>query len=474
MKINNRYIYSLVILLISLLSMVTNWYGNLVVALFILFVIMIFDKTGKGIVFRESTAFLYVFTCLLMPLVGYTYFTYDNTLARIWVKYMPVKQEVYFSYTLPAISLFCLALTWPLGVKESLDEGRVLWESLRKVREVISNRRNLGIYIIGVGVVINVLVVFLPGVFQFFATLFFFGSFAGLLYLYFAPPFKYKKLIIVGFLVYIVSIALSSGMFTIVAYMSITLFSFFVISKKRSLLKNVVIMVLAIGFMLLLQVTKGSYRKYIWKSVYTGNKAVLFSNLFLENMKKGELLFDDKVFFNTYIRTNQGFNVGLVMRRIPSYQPYDNGNNLMKVVAASIVPRFLWPDKPEAGGKFNMKYYAGYPIKGFSTNIGPLGEAYGSFGVRGGIIYMFFLGIFIRWAYKRVFIISRKVPSLICWIPVLFYQITYSGETDTLQILNSLIKSAFFVWLLYKFLPGWFGAEKKETRRQPVIKSVLQ
>ncbi len=124
MKINSRYIYSILILLISVLSLVTDWYRNLILALFVVLLIMIIDKTGKGIVFRESTSILYVFTCLVMPLVGYIYFTSDNNLARIWSKYMPVKQEVYFGYTLPAISLFCLTLTWPLGIKESIDEGK--------------------------------------------------------------------------------------------------------------------------------------------------------------------------------------------------------------------------------------------------------------------------------------------------------------------------------------------------------------
>jgi hypothetical protein len=409
-----------------------------------------------------------------MPLVGYTYFTSDNNLARIWVKYMPVKQDFYFSYTLPAISLFCLTLTWPLGIKESMDEGKVIRGLFKRIKEILGNKKSLGIYLMAVGAIMNTVAIFLPGGLQFFATLFFFASFAGLLYVYFAPPFKYKRVVIVGFIFYIISVALGSGMFTIVAYMSITLYSFFIISEKRSFLKNVAILIIAIGFMLVLQAVKGSYRKYVWKSEYTGNRITLFTDIFLETIKNGDILFEERAVFNTYIRSNQGFNVALVMRRIPSYQPYDDGNNLFKVMAASIVPRFLWPDKPEAGGKFNMKYYAGYSIKGWSTNIGPLGEAYGSFGVVGGIFYMFLLGMFIRWAYKLVFTIGKRIPLLICWIPVLFYQITYSGETDTLQILNSLVKSAFFVWLLYKLLPGWFGVEKQNNRKRALIKPAIQ
>jgi hypothetical protein len=68
----------------------------------------------------------------------------------------------------------------------------------------------------------------------------------------------------------------------------------------------------------------------------------------------------------------------------------------------------------------------------------------------------------VRWSYKRVFVISQRLPLVIFWIPVLFYQVTYSMETDTLQILNSLLKSAFFLWLLYKLVPAWFGIVKKK------------
>jgi hypothetical protein len=76
---------------------------------------------------------------------------------------------------------------------------------------------------------------------------------------------------------------------------------------------------------------------------------------------------------------------------------------------------------------------------------------------------MFFLGLFIRWAYQKVFSLSKRIPLLICWIPVLFFQTTYSGETDTLQVLNSLLKSALFIFLLYKGMPSWFGAGTEKT-----------
>jgi len=261
-------------------------------------------------------------------------------------------------------------------------------------------------------------------------------------------------------------------MFTIVAYMGITIFSFFQLGKHSSMLKKTSYLMLAVVFFIVLQNVKLIYRTKTWGGTFEGNKAELFSSLIVDNLQKGNDLFSEKALFPIYSRTNQGFNVGLVMRKIPSIQPFDGGDRLMIVFASAFVPRFLWPDKPEAGGKFNMYYYAGWRIEGWSTNIGPLGEAYGSFGETGGILYMIILGFFIRWVYLRVFKLSIKTPLLICWLPVLFYLITSSSETDSLQILNSIVKSAVFIWLLTKLIPKWFAIEKKQIVKRTQLKSI--
>jgi hypothetical protein len=256
---------------------------------------------------------------------------------------------------------------------------------------------------------------------------------------------------------------LSTGMFTVVAYMGLTLFGFFFLGRKTSLLKKVLIFALGVFILLLVQSIKPAFRNATWTNNFEGNKGELFVSLLIDKIndpKWGEL--DE--FFPVFVRVNQGFNVSMVMHRIPSQQEYDGGRNLLINLTSSLVPRLFWPDKPEAGGKYNMKYYAGFTIAGWSTNVGPLGEAYGSFGNVGGIIYMIFLAGLIRWAYCQVFKKSVKRPLFIFWIPVLFYQVTYAAETDSLQIFNSLTKSAFFIWLLYKQWPQLFGVEKEEFR----------
>jgi hypothetical protein len=84
--------------------------------------------------------------------------------------------------------------------------------------------------------------------------------------------------------------------------------------------------------------------------------------------------------------------------------------------------------------------------------------------VLGGILTMGLVALFIRFAYYRIWRIAYTYPIMILWIPVVFYQATYSAENDILQILNSIIKTAAFLWLVSKVQPKWFGIVKDKRR----------
>lgn len=453
---SRKIFYTCILGCIGLVSFYSDSYTQLTLLLFGIVLIMLIDKLGKGIVLLETTALFFVLTCLVMPVIGYKVYTISNPIAKLWVRYMPVNKDIYFGYSLPAIAMFTFAITFPLLNSKYSDEGQNLFNLIEKIKKTLKNQKNSGIKILIIGILISLITNYLPSELSFFASLFFFASFAGLLYVHFSPKFRYKTLLFLTFLIFLINNALNTGMFTVLAFMSITLFSFFYFGNQTSIIKKLFFVILGFFLFMILQNTKRSFRLFTWKSNYTENKAILFSKLFIDNLKKGDVLIEPRSFFPIYSRANQGYNVALTMRRIPAIKPFDGGNRLASVFASTFIPRFLWPDKPEAGGQFNMEYYAGYRIRGWTTNVGPLGEAYGSFGIYGGISYMFLLGWFIRFVYKRIFIISKRIPLLICWLPVMFFQVIYSAENDTLQILNSLFKSSMFVFILYKTLPFIF------------------
>ena len=379
---------------------------------------------------------------------------------------MPVTEDAYFSFALPAICFFCLALLLPFSKETTTDEGEGLKKLFEKIKKVLDERKKLGLVIMSIGTVISFAIPYLPGGLQFFATLVYFSSFSGFLYLNFTKGVRFKRWITLFFILFIIYNAINGGMFTIVAYMGITIFSFLLYGKRTFFLTKILIFITAVFLVLALQNVKVVYRDFAWRKNYQGNKIALFADLYWQQLVKGTGILNPTAMFGFYARANQGYNVALVIQRVPSIQPFDDGSRLMTVFASAFVPRFLWPDKPEAGGKFNMKYYAGWDISGWSTNVGPLGEAYGSFGSFGGIVYMFLLGLFLRWIYIRMFKLSNMTPLVVCWIPVLFYQVISSAETDTLSIINPVIKASFFLFLIYKLLPEWFGKSKDQIQKR--------
>jgi hypothetical protein len=337
---------------------------------------------------------------------------------------MQVPESVYFGYALPALILFTTILTFPYLGKKVNDSGESLYSHIDRIKSYLKSHKQVGALIMLLG---SFELVF-GGIFsqslRFFFDIFFFSSFAGLLMIYFSDNTKYKLVLIPAFLSLVMYKVLQSSMFTVVAYMTIAISSFLFIGNKTGFIKKVVIFFVGCFFILVLQNAKMAYRKIV--RVGTGSAQVgEFVNILQEQFFNSSNFFQVKEFYPLYVRFNQGYTVSVVMKRIPAAVPFDEGNMVKKSLLASITPRFLWPDKPMAGGHFNMKYYAGITIKNFSTNVGPLGEAYGAFGMLGGILTMGMVALFIRFAYYQIWRISYTYPIMILWIPVVFYKAKY-------------------------------------------------
>jgi hypothetical protein len=101
-----------------------------------------------------------------------------------------------------------------------------------------------------------------------------------------------------------------------------------------------------------------------------------------------------------------------------------------------------------------MKYYADVYLDTTSMDVGPIGEGYGSFGKWGGILYMFFFGSFLSLSFRYFISLCKKYPLLIFWQPLVFYEVIYCMENDTMQAMNSLIKIGMLLFILFKLFPN--------------------
>lgn len=447
-----HYIGPVALFILLCFSLITDQDQSLVLPVNIVILFMLLNNLGKSIALREIIALFMAVTCLLMPYLGYGLYGRSDHLASLWLRFMHIDADRYFSFSIPAVVGYSFTLCFPYGAKVP-DKGQSLMTVFRMARRQLDGNYQVGVVLLLIGVITSPFVSFLPVSMQFFFNLFYFSSFAGLLYLMNARPFPYRIILIVGFLAFIFANALQQGMFTVVVYMGMTALPVVMIGVKAPLWRKTLFFLLGVFLIAVLQSIKPGYRKAVWDKNFQGSNIEVFQDLVVDKISDPTSIFTKEQFFFIYYRMNQGFNQALVMKHIPAKRDFDEGENLFVSIASSVIPRFLWPDKPEAGGKANMKYYTGYTITTWATNVGPMGEAYGSFGTTGGIIYMMLLGLFVRFYFGKVLKLSKRFPLLIFWMPVLFYQVSYSAENDTLQILNSLFKTSLFIFLLYKMFP---------------------
>jgi hypothetical protein len=86
----------------------------------------------------------------------------------------------------------------------------------------------------------------------------------------------------------------------------------------------------------------------------------------------------------------------------------------------------------------------------FAEAFAALSEAYANFGPQGGVLFMFFWGLFIAYSLKLMFKVIENRPEFLFWLPLIFSQ-TIKAEIDIVHISNHMTKSALLVYLIYFF-----------------------
>ena len=178
---------------------------------------------------------------------------------------------------------------------------------------------------------------------------------------------------------------------------------------------------------------------------------------FLTNIQDSFLVFQDdaaseamKISFLS--RVNQGFIVGHVMSHCESQNIRMNGKKTIESVSASLLPRFIWPDKPKAGGQENIKKYTPLVLSGStSMNISYFGDFFVDFGPTTGVFALFLFGVILSYCIRLIFSLCNRSVVFLIGLPVILIGIL-QVETDLMMVLNHLIKSLTFFLLLDSFL----------------------
>jgi hypothetical protein len=432
-----------------------EYYRELVIITFIVSLLRLFHKIGNGSFFLELIYVYSAFTCLVMPLIGYVYFPASNFLAAIWVRFMPIPEQQYFSFNLPAVIL--MGWGFFLFRKNSPDDASVVNPLIAQLRkDILTIPPSTILTLTFVSLFSYSVSNFLPASVRQVNTFLYYSLFASFFYIIFYKGFPFKKYLVLGFIIFLVFDALRYGMFTIIAYMG-GLFMILLLAGRKVLVSQKLMLIMTgVLFIVFLQLFKLDLRRSRKKGEDPSITEV--ATRVVSTAQDSDF---EEILFPMYFRMNQGFNIALVQKRIPSQLDYLGGDYLALSFASAFVPRLFWPDKPEAGGKANMRMYAGKNITTWSTNIGPIGEAYGNFGFLGGWFYIFAFGMFIRVAYSIFISVCKQRTTFFLWMPPILFQTVYVIETDSLQAFNSLIKGAVFMFLMFKLFPTLFPTRIK-------------
>jgi len=417
---------------------------NISVCIFVYFLFDFLELLGKKIVILEFTNIIAALTCLLMPVIFYHQYTRENDLARIWVKYMPVSSDDYFSFMVPAVISLAIGLRIPLSksVRKKSPEAY-----MDKMKQVLQTKPPVGLALIGVGLVAGFLNFLAPKNLEQVFYLLDHLTYVGVFYVIYSPG-KNKRVVVPSVIGLMVAQALATGMFGELVFLTACALVLILLGNKMTFGRKVVVVFTGMALIILLQSVKTDYRQKSWYEG-AGSDPAYFAELIGERIADpSELLEPNKLFFMA-IRINQGWLVAMTMKRVPAKFDFAYGETIWQSVAAAFLPRFIWPEKPNAGGKANLKRFWGYDLVGFSMNIGPFGEAYANFDVLGGIVYMFFYGLFFNFMLTSILKFAEKRPTIVLWLPFLFYY-SITVETDLLTTMSSLVKGLIFMWIIFK------------------------
>jgi hypothetical protein len=382
---------------------------------------------------------------LVFPLLAYNIFNNKNIFALKWKSFMLIDKYEYFSFALPATLLLILGLSIPLSKHKKLSDVYLL----RRARLYLFNKGYIGFLFILIGLLCALIVPFsgesIRAIVYFFSQL----TFVGAIYLIYSNN-RSKRLILIFILSLLIVQVVLTGMYGELIFWSLLgTIMILVGNSKFSLIKRLVLITGGMFVILLIQSVKHEYRDKVWNGVQRGNDPRLLFRLVQDRILNPASIFDPERIYNITVRGNQGYLVARAMEYVPKNEPFADGETIIKSVLSSIVPRILWKDKPRVGGHENICRFLGDCGKyNYSYNIGQLGEAYVNFGKVGGVLFMFIYGLFINWCFFTIRFMSLKHPTLILWIPLLFFSVL-SLETDVLTFLNSFIKGCIFCWVCY-------------------------
>lgn len=364
----------------------------------------------------------------------------------------PITLEEYLSVAFPGTMALALGASVPLAYVDRPHKPY-----LDRVEKYLDEYPKLGPTLLLIGIACDILLPVMPSMLAFPVKL---GSnlvYIGGLYVYFSHSTPQRNAFLLLALAAALGHALLQAMFGMLVKWGVFILMYFMIKRQTLLSTKLIFTGIGLAFLLLIQSIKYDYRLlnsgwFQERPELAGESSLaIFTKLVDERIDNPDLLFGKPMLTNALDRLNQGYLTSLAIAYTPLHEPYAYGETIFKAGLASFIPRFMWPKKPETGGRVNMIRFTGYdPGEITSMNIAPLGDAYVNFGPWGGALFLFFYALMFKAALNYLFKLTDTYPTLILWAPLIFFE-TIHVESDVVAVFNHFVKSILFVAVVYYF-----------------------
>jgi hypothetical protein len=426
-------VYGLTTVLFCGLLGVTQVFPNeLIVGLVTLIVIYEFQKRlDQGVPLLQLTALIATLQWLVGPIMNY------NTPYEYGKYQMYVDEAAYFEYALPATCVYVVVM---LAVGASVKQKTLLQQLDRKNFLVIATVLNI----------VSILAMFaaprFSGGLQFALFLVTQFRYVGALYFLFSRH-QLRFLLVAFSMAPLLISSLNTGMFHDLLLWMAILFCYWFAQRQWSIGMKFVALTASATVLFSIQAVKQEYRAQLRRGADPS-----LVRMMTDFLAPGGRAFEEDILTQVVIRLNQGWIISSILAHVPEFEPFAEGETIKDAVISALAPRFLFPDKKQAGGRENFRRFTGLDIlEGTSMGISPLGEAYANFGPVGGVLLMAGFGAFFATAFSLTLKYVVHRPAFFFWLPLLFYQ-SIKAETEFLVVLNQLSKGAVVAFAMHWFI----------------------
>ncbi len=432
--------FVMVILLVTTDLYILSVFG---VGLFVFIGTKFFYELGNKIEIRDIMILIGSLQWIIGPILTYHFYPNDQ------FYYMAVEEEVYMNFVVPATTAFSFGLYFPIWAKRTDENVHLI-----RIGKILEKNKNIDLILIFIGVASAIVENFVPHSIKFLFYLFSGARFVGLYFLLISDRPR-KNIIMILLIGWLALTALNDAMFH---EFLLWIFFFLVISSfinKPSIRRKSIYFLILLILGIVIQTVKHEFRQLLNEG--SGQSTAIFTDLVQDKFVESNYFISDANLSAMVTRVNQGWIIARIMNHTPKYENFADGETITEAIKATFMPRILFPGKISAGGRTYFERFTGKKISdNTSMGLSLMGEAYANYGIFGGIVFMYFIGLFYNYFLFFIFRYAEKTPSIILFIPLIFLQVI-KAETDFSVILNHLFKATIAVVILYWLIRRLLG-----------------